>query len=93
MEDMTKRPLEMQTKRIIEPTENGRDLVGDPTRDPAINPVGGHRENLTGGAQLQPQQNRGLTGGANLLPQQDVDAIKVDPFEVSDPHIVEVVAD
>ena len=93
VEDTTEHPLETQTKRAIESAENSRDSVRDPTRDPAVDPVGGHRGNLTGGAQLQPQQNRGLIGDANLQPQRDIDAIEVDPPEVPDPRIVEVVAD
>lgn len=83
----------MQTKVAAEPAENGRDSVGDPTRDSVVDLVGGRGGNLTRGTQLQPQQNRNLTGGVKLQPQQDVDAMKVDVFEVSNPHIVEVIAD
>ena len=83
----------MQTKGKIELAENDRDPVGDPTQDLAIDPVGGYRGNLTEDVQSQPQQNRSLTGGANSQPQQDVDVMEVDPPEISDPRIVEVVAD
>ena len=83
----------MQTEEAIEPAENGRDLVGDLTRDLAVDLIKGHRGNLTGGVQLQPQQNRGLTGGTNLQTQQDVNAMEVNPPEVPNPHIVEVVTD
>ena len=91
--DTTKHLSETQTKGTIEPAENGRDHIGDPTRDFAIDSVGSHRENLTGGMQLQPQQNRGLTRGANLQLQQNVDAMEVDPPKIPNPCIVEVVAD
>lgn len=87
-----KHPSETQTKEVIESVENGRDHVGNPTRDFAIDSVGSHRENLTEGMQLQPQQNRGLTRGANLQLQQNVDVMEVDPPKIPNPHIVEVVA-
>ena len=89
----TERPSEMQTEVVIDSAKKGRGPVGDPARDPIVDPVGGHRGDLTGGAQLQPQQNKGLTEGANLQPQRDVDAMEVDPPEVPDPRIIEVVAD
>ena len=62
--DTTEHPSEMQTKVAIEPVENGKSPVEDPARNPAVDLVGGHRGNLTGGAQLQLQQNRGLSGDA-----------------------------
>ena len=85
--------METQIKEAIEPVDNDRDPVRDPTRDFAIDPVENHRGNLTRGAQLQSQQDRSLTRGANLQPQQDVDVIEVDPSEILDPRIVEIVAD
>lgn len=50
--DITKRLSETQTKRIIKPIENDRDPVKNPTKDPAVDLVGGHGGNLTRGAQL-----------------------------------------
>ena len=85
--------MKTQTEGAIELAKNGRNPVGDPTRDLVVDPVGGHGENLTGVAQPQPQQNRDLTGGANLQPQQDIDTMEVDPSEVPDPRVVEVIAD
>ena len=77
----------------IELAENGRDFVGNPTKDPVIDFVEGHRGSLIRGVQLQPQQNKSLIEGANLQLQLDVNVIEVDLSKVSDPHIVEVVAD
>ena len=54
-DDTTEHPSETLTKRAIEPVENGRNPVGDPIRDPAVDSVGGHRGNLTRGMQSQPQ--------------------------------------
>lgn len=85
--------METQIKEAIESVENDKDPVRDPTRDFAVDPVENHRGNLTRGAQLQSQQNRSLTRGTNLQPQQDVDVIEVDPSEILDPRIVEIVAD
>ena len=49
-DDIMERPSETQIKGAIEPTENGRDPVGDPTRNPVVDSVGGHRGNSTGDA-------------------------------------------
>ena len=87
--DTTECLSETQTKVTVEPAENDKGSVGDL----AVDPVGGHGENSTGGAQLQPQQNRGLTGGMQLQSQQDINAIEVNVPKVPDLHIVEVVAD
>ena len=50
IEDTTERSLKTQTEGAIELAKNSRDLVGNPIRDPAVDPVGSHGENLTGGA-------------------------------------------
>ena len=83
----------MQIKVAVEPIENSRSPIGDSARDPARGLVRSHDGNLTGGTQLQPQQNRGLSEGVQLQPQQDIDTMGVDIPEVFDPYIVEVAAD
>lgn len=83
----------MQIEVAVEPAEDGRSPIRDPTRNPAGDPVGGHSGDLTEGTQLRPQLNKNLTGNAQLQPQQNLDTMKVDKLEVPDLRIVEVVAD
>ena len=64
---MTEHLDKMQTKVHVKPTKTSRDSVEDPTR----NSVEG----------LVRDSNRGLTGGAQLQPQQDIHAIEVDIYE------------
>ena len=91
--DTIKRLSKTQTEVAIDPTEEGRSLVGDLARDPIVDLVRGHNGQSTGGAQLRPHQNRDLSGGTQLLLQRNIDAMEVDPLEVPDSHVVEVVAD
>ena len=53
--DTTERPLETQTKKAIKSAKNGKNPIEDSTRDLVVDFVGGHGENLTGGAQSQLQ--------------------------------------
>ena len=51
-DDITERLSETQIERAFEPMEKSKNLVGDPTRNPAVNPIGGHGGDLTRSAQL-----------------------------------------
>lgn len=93
VKDIMERPSKIQTKVAIDLAEESRSLVRDPAEDPTVDPVGNHGEQSTESTQLQPHQNRDLLRGTELLLQCDVDAIEVDPLEVPDPCIVEVITD
>ena len=93
VKDTIERLSEMQTEAAIDPAEEGRGSVRDFTRDPTVNLIRGPSGQLTEGAQLRLHQNKDLPRGAELPSQRNIDAMEVDPPEIPDPHIIDVVAD
>ena len=53
VDDTTERLFEKQIEVAIDPAKESRGLVGDPARNPTIDPVKGHRRQLTESVQLQ----------------------------------------